>query len=127
VSVLVTRALDDTGNPTLDAIGTWSRATSPSGEMVRLALRTQLGACVVDPELGVDWRRIQKLRTSAPADAETAIRAGLARLLRLGLIRDLAVRVKVRAAVGRIDYEVDYRDTSSAAPLTVLTVSGSNV
>jgi hypothetical protein len=35
--------------------------------------------------------------------------------------------VKVRAAVGRIDYEVDYRDTSSAAPLTVLTVSGSNV
>lgn len=105
----VARKLDPaTGQPSLQTSGRWVRATSPALEMVKLCLKTQAGDCPVDPELGVNWRAVNKLRTSAPADAEGAIRAGLGRLVRAGHIRD----VKVSAAVlrGALTYEVSFVD-----------------
>ena len=106
----ITRRMDPDGGPSIDARGTWTRATSPALEQVLIVLRTQLGACPVMPELGVDWRRVDKLRTSAPADAETAIRAGLASLVRAGTIRDLTVTAKVSAARGLLTYNVGFID-----------------
>ena len=111
----VTRALQPDGGPTLGATGNWARGTSPALEQVLLALRTQLGDAPADPELGVDWRRVDKLRTSAPADAETAIRAGLLRLVRAGTISDLAVTVRVSAARGVLTYSVEFVDVLLAS------------
>ena len=105
----VTRSLP-LAQPTLSARGTWTRATSPALEQVLLVLRTQLGACPVMPSLGVDWTRVDKLRTSAQADAETAIRAGLESLVRAGTIRDLKVSARVSAARGTLTYAVDFFD-----------------
>lgn len=106
----VCRALGAAGQPTLDARGTWARAASPALEMVLILLRTQLGQCLVEPGLGVDWTRVDKLRTSAPADAETVIRAGLAALVRDGTIANLAVTAKVSAARGVLTFTVDFLD-----------------
>lgn len=114
----VTRALGGEGQPTLDARGTWTRATSPALEQVLLVLRTQLGACPVMPELGVDWRRVSTLRTSAQADADAAIRAGLAPLVRAGTIRDVRVDVKVSAARGTLTFAVDFADVLLATRIT---------
>ena len=118
----VTRTMPD-AQPTLDARGTWDRATSPALEQVLLALRTQLGSCPVMPTLGVDWTRIDKLRTSAAADAETAIRAGLEPLVRAGTVRALDVTVRVSAARGLLTYEVGFVDVllttrTTTGPLT---------
>jgi len=109
MSYAVTRTMP-AAQPTLDTRGTWTRATSPALEQVLLALRTQLGSCPVMPTLGVDWTRIDKLRTSAQADAETAIKAGLDFLVRAGTIRDLKVSAKVSAARGTLSYAVDFFD-----------------
>ena len=106
----ITRSLGPAGQPTLDAVGTWTRATSPALEQVLIILRTQLGQCLVLPTLGVDWRRVDKLRTSAPADAETVIRSGLAALVRDGTIANLAVTAKVSAARGVLTFTVDFLD-----------------
>ena len=110
-----------TGNPSLDAFGAVRMSDSPAREMVLIALRTQLGACPVDPDLGVDWRRVDKLRTSARADAETVIRAGLQRLVRRGDIASLAVVAKVAASTGTLTYTVSFVDVlaTSQAALTV--------
>lgn len=117
----ITRSLDaETGNPSVStATGAWVRAPSPALVMVLLALRTQLGACPVDAGLGVDWRRIDKLRTTASADAESAIRAGLARLVAAGTITRLAVTVRVFAGVGRVEYEVSFVDARLSTPRSV--------
>ena len=114
----IARALSPNAGPTLDARGAWTRATSPALERVLIALRTQLGACPVMPPLGVDWRHVDKLRTSARADAEAAIRAGLASLVTDGTIRDLAVDVKVSAARGLLTYTVEFVDVLLATRIT---------
>lgn len=106
----VTRALGPAGAPSLDARGRWVRAASPALEQVLIVLRTQRGSCPAMPELGVNWRAVDKLRVSAPADAETAIRAALAFLVTAGAIRDLAVSAKVSAARGTLTYEVSFVD-----------------
>lgn len=95
---------------TVAATNALRRATSPALEQVLIILRTQLGSCAAMPALGVDWRRLDKLRTSAQADAESAIRAGLALLVRAGTISGLTVTVTVRAAIGRLTYEVSFVD-----------------
>lgn len=114
----ITRALGVDGAPTLDARATWTKATSPALEQVLIALRTQIGSAPAMPELGVDWQRIDKLRTSAPADTETAIKAGLDFLVRAGTIRDLKVSAKVSAARGHVTYTVDFYDVRLAARQT---------
>ena len=106
----ITRSLGPAGQPTLNAVGTWTRATSPALEQGLIIHRTQLGQCLVLPTLGVDWRRVDKLRTSAPADAETVIRSGLAALVRDGTIANLAVTAKVSAARGVLTFTVDFLD-----------------
>ena len=116
----VTRRLT-VAQPTLDARGQWGRAASPALEQVLLVLRTQTGDCPAMPSLGVDWRRIDKLRTSAAADADTAIRAGLMPLVRAGAIRDVVVTVKVSAARGTIVYSVDFFDVLLASPRATTT------
>jgi hypothetical protein len=123
MSYAITRALGSAGAPTLVLRGNWTRATSPALEQVLIVLRTQLGSCPVMPSLGVDWTRIDKLRTSAQADAETAIRAGLDALVRAGTIRDLKVTVRVSAARGLLTYEVGFVDVllttrTTTGPLT---------
>lgn len=116
----VTRDLSaDTGNPSTDPrTGAWVRASSPATAMVLLALRTPLGTCPVDPGLGVDWRSVDKLRTSAPADAVTAIRAGLARLVSGGWVADLDATAKVRAG-GVLSYSVTFLDVRLATRRTI--------
>lgn len=104
--------------PTLDARGTWDRATSPALAQVLIALCTQLGSSPAMPSLGVDWARLDKLRTSAQADAETAIKAGLDFLVRAGTIRDLKVSAKVSAARGHLTYTVDFVDVLLASRQT---------
>ena len=118
MSYAVTRSLGADGAPTLDARGTWTRATSPAMEQVLITLRTQLGSAPAMPSLGVDWTRIDKLRVSAPADAATAIRAGLDFLVRAGTIRDLKVSAKVSAARGHLTYTVDFVDVLLASRQT---------
>lgn len=86
----------------------WVPATAPMAEVVAMTLRTQLGGCAVDPDLGVDWRSISKLATNAPAQAQTVIEVALARYVRDGQITDLAVETRVDA--GRLWYEISYRD-----------------
>ena len=109
--------------PTLDARGTWDRATSPALEQVLITLRTQLGSAPAMPSLGVDWARLDKLRTSAQADAETAIKAGLEFLVRAGTIRDLKVSARVSAARGLLTYAVEFFDVLLSARQTTGTLT----
>ncbi len=118
MSYAITRALGSAGAPTLVLRGNWTRATSPALEQVLIALRTQLGSSPAMPSLGVDWARLDKLRTSAQADAETAIKAGLDFLVRAGTIRDLKVSAKVSAARGHLTYTVDFVDVLLASRQT---------
>lgn len=118
MSYAITRALGSAGAPTLVLRGNWTRATSPALEQVLIALRTQLGSSPAMPSLGVDWARLDKLRTSAQADAETAIKAGLEFLVRAGTIRDLKVSAKVSAARGHLTYTVDFVDVLLASRQT---------
>ena len=60
--------------------------------MVLLILRTQRGRCLVDPDMGVDWAKVDKLRTDASATANAIITAALAPLVSDGKISELAVR-----------------------------------
>lgn len=94
---------------------TWKRSASPATELVTIAMRTQRGSCPVDPDLGVDWAAVDKLRTDAPARAEAAIRAGLARYVSARQISDLAVRVDVYPARGMIAFDVSFVDVQLSA------------
>lgn len=107
-----------TGEVLLDGVR-WARATAPMAEIVAMTLRTQLGACAVDLELGVDWRSIAKLSTGAPATARTAIETALGRYVRAGQITDLSVSTRVDA--NRLWYEVSYRDPrlTTANPIRI--------
>ena len=60
-----------------DRRGTWRDAQSPATEMVLLILRTPLGKCLVRPTLGVDWSRVNKLRTDAPDTARAAVNTAI--------------------------------------------------
>lgn len=92
---------------------TWELAPAPAAEIVAMTLRTQLGACALDLGLGVDWESLRKVATGAPASARAAILAGLDRLVRAGVIADLAVTVRGDSG-DRLLYEIQYRDTRSA-------------
>lgn len=93
---------------------TWRRAESPATELVVIALRTQLGECLVDGTLGVDWSSVDKLRTDAQATARAAIIAGLRRYVVAGYIGDVDVRVMVFPSRGRIEFDVSFVDVRLA-------------
>lgn len=90
--------------------GTWKLAPSPVTEIVVFILRTRLGECLVRPDLGVDWSRVQKLRTDAKATAEAAVLAALAPLTRDGSIQDPRVTARVYPSRGYLDFEVSFID-----------------
>lgn len=93
-----------------DTRNTWKRAASPAAEMVLLILRTQRGRCLVDPDMGVDWAKVDKLRTDASATANAIIAAVLAPLVSDGKISELAVRADVYPARGMIAFDVSFVD-----------------
>ena len=93
-----------------DTRNTWKRASSPAAEMVLLILRTQRGRCLVDPDMGVDWAKVDKLRTDASATANAIIAAVLAPLVSDGKISELAVRADVYPARGMIAFDVSFVD-----------------
>lgn len=94
---------------------TWKHAQSPATELVTIALGCQRGACPVDPDLGVDWARVDKLRTDVQATARAAILAGLKRYVDAGQIQDVVVEVEVYPARGLLTFDVSFIDVQLAA------------
>jgi len=111
-----------------DRRGTWRDAQSPATEMVVIILRTPLGKCLVRPTLGVDWSRVNKLRTDAPATAQAAVNAALAPLVRDGFIRDQQVTARVFSSRGLLELDVSFIDvrlraqTRTTLPTITVTV-----
>lgn len=93
----------------------WLRSPSPAAELVVIAVQCQRGTCPVDPDLGVDWASVDKLRTDARTRAEDAIRAGLKRYVDSGAIADLRVTAEVYPARGMIAFDVSFVDVLLAA------------
>lgn len=89
---------------------TWQLAQSPAAELVLFILRTQKGKCLVRPDLGVDWSRVNKLRTDARATAEAAVRDALAEPVRSGAIRDVEVAARVYPSRSLLELDVSFVD-----------------
>lgn len=96
-----------TGQVLLDG-NEWERSPSPMSEVVAMTLRTQLGACAVDPGLGVNWSAIDKLAPGAAATTRYVIEQGLARYVAAGLIRSVGVTATNRGSF--VEYTVTYVD-----------------
>ena len=92
------------------ARNTWQAAQSPATELVVIALRTQRGECLVDRELGVDWKAVDKLRIDARETARAVILAGLRRYVTSGAIAEVTADVKVFPARGLIEFSVSFVD-----------------
>ena len=86
----------------------WVAATAPMAQVVAMTVRTQLGACAIDPGLGVDWRAIDRLAPGAAATAQHVIEQGLARYVTAGLIRAVSVATVNRGTF--IEYDITYVD-----------------
>lgn len=80
---------------------------SPAASMVLFVLRTTQGQCLALPDVGVPWPT--KLGTNAAASVRTAILAGLADLLRRGVIDQVDVRTEEQPN-GTMLFEVTFRD-----------------
>ncbi|MDO9016548.1 MAG: hypothetical protein Q8S73_26575 [Deltaproteobacteria bacterium] len=109
----LTPAIDPgTGDLSLDD-GALAWAPSAAIGLVVFVLRTPLGKCLADPEIGVDWR----VASTDTADAPQALRREIERALRWvtegGWITGLAVTVE-RAAPGRLSYTVAFHDGTRA-------------
>lgn len=94
---------------------TWVDAESPVTEVVRFLLATPKGRCLVSPDAGVAWDRVDKLRTDAGVTAEAEIRAALKELLDAGKIRELKIEVEVYPARGAILFDVAFVDVQLKA------------
>jgi hypothetical protein len=105
----VTRARVPSTGEVLMTGNNWRRSTAPMAEVIAMALRTQLGSCLVLPTLGIDWARIVKLGTGAATTARATILAGLGQYVRSGQITGLSVDVTVTSG-DRLEYAVAYRD-----------------
>lgn len=92
---------------------TWVESPAPMAEVLAMTMRTQAGACAVDPGLGVNWRAVDKLAPGAAATAQYVIEQSLARYVVAGLIRNVAVTATNTGT--RIDYTVTYVDTRQPA------------
>lgn len=86
----------------------WAVSTAPMTEVVAMTMRTQLGACVVDLGLGVDWQAINRLITGAASTARYVIEQGLARYVGAGLITNVVVTADVIAT--RVEWTVNFTD-----------------
>ena len=108
MSYAVTRARTPSTGDVLMTGNNWRRSTAPMSEIIAMALRTQLGGCLVAPTLGIDWASIAKLGTGAATTARTTILAGLGRYVRSGQITDLTVDTVTTG--DRLEYTIAYRD-----------------
>jgi hypothetical protein len=100
-----------TGEPLMAAApnaNRWAIAAAPMTEPVAMTMRSQLGACALDPSLGVNWRAIDKLRTGASATARFVIEQALARYVTAGLIANVVVAAEVVGA--RVEWDVAFTD-----------------
>lgn len=105
----VTRArTPSTGEVTMTG-NAWATSRAPMAEIIAMALRTQLGGCLVLPTLGIDWARIAKLGTTAATTARATILAGLSQYVQSGQITGLVVTVAVTTG-DRLEYIIAYRD-----------------
>lgn len=98
--------------------GQWVEPESPALEMVINTLRTPKGSCLAVPDLGVEWSRIDTLRTDAAATARAVILAGLGSLLSDGWIESVSVTVEVDPSRGRLLYSVSFVDPRLKKKLT---------
>ena len=108
-----TRSRAPTTGEVLLAGNEWVASTAPMSEVVAMTMRTQSGACVLDPGLGVNWRAVDRLAPGAAATAQYVIEQSLARYVTAGLIR--AVAVTATNTGTRIDYTVTYVDPRQPA------------
>lgn len=99
--------------------GSFIESDSPAREMVLLCLRTQKGACLVDPDLGVDWRALRKVTTNLPATAKDYLTAALSRYVRAGVIAGLAVATEYNAAVKGLVFTVTFTDPRLGRTLAI--------
>lgn len=90
----------------------WQVAAAPMAQVVAMVMRTQLGACVLDPGLGVNWRSVEKLATGAAATARFAIDQALARYVSAGLITNVVVSATVIGT--RLEWDVAFNDPRTA-------------
>lgn len=98
--------------------GSWQAASSPALEMVLNTLRTPLGGCLATPDLGVDWSKVDTLRTDAAATGRAVILAGLQPLVSTGWITDVRAEVTVDARRGLLGYTVTFVDPRLKKTLT---------
>jgi len=90
----------------------WLLATAPMAQVVAMVMRTQLGACAIDPDLGVNWRSVEKLSTGASATARFAIDQALARYVSAGLITNVVTAATVTGT--RLEWDVAFTDPRTA-------------
>lgn len=105
----LTLDLGPDGALSLTAAGELAESTAPAMAQVLVILRTQKGSCPLDPELGVDWRKLDKAAPNAPAVLRTLILEALAPLVADGTIRDPAVSASTPRR-GRIDFTLTFTD-----------------
>lgn len=80
-----------TAQPTITT-GHWTPG-APALQRVLRILRTPLGGCLLDPTLGVDWRRLDKAAPNAAVTCRAIVLAGLKRLVADGSITNVSVAV----------------------------------
>lgn len=105
------------GALSLSASGELAESTAPAMAEVLVVLRTQKGACPLDPELGVDWRKLDKAAPNAPAVLRTLILEALAPLVADGTIRDPSVSASTPRR-GRIDFTLTFTDAVTGEGVT---------
>lgn len=108
------------GEPLLDrATGEFRAATSPMLVVVCTTLRTQLGECLADPTMGVDWLSLDRKTRGVASDAAAKIRAALARYVTAGSISNLTVTVDTDGSTtARLTYRVTFTDVRLQQQLT---------
>lgn len=91
--------------------GTWV-AGSPGVEVVVRTLRTVKGSFQPDPELGVEYNLVDRVRPNAAATLVTVLEKALAFAVREGTIEDLTVRAAAGSQLRADVAFVDPRDPS---------------
>lgn len=88
-------------------------------EVVLAVLRTPKGRCLVDPDLGVDWSRVQNLTANAGSVAKAVIESALQRYVSAGLIANLQVATQADPEYGRLVYGLEFRDVRAQQRVTI--------
>lgn len=105
----LTPAIDPgTGDLSLDD-GALAWAVSAAIGLVVFVLRTPLGTCEADPEIGVDWSVARTDTADAPQALTRELERALQWIAEGGWLRDLAVTV-TRGLPGRLAYTVAFHD-----------------